>query len=462
MDHKTARAVLDEHQQGHVLKFWDKLDDAQQARLLGQIESLDFKALERIRSILAGGTSAVHAAAGPMTPAPVLALRANEAEEPRRTGEAALAKGEVGVILVAGGQGTRLGYDGPKGTYALAPLSNASLFEIHARKILALERRHDASIPLYIMTSQANDADTRQFFKQHAFFGLTPDRVKFFTQGMLPAFWPDGRLVLEGPDRLFLAPDGHGGVLSALDRTGMLADMKRRGVTTLFFFQVDNPLVEIAEPVFIGLHVARGSEMSVKVCAKRDAAEGLGVVVLRDGRHAVVEYTELTDQQKNARQPDGELLFKYGSVAIHIFSRTFLEREAAAGLPLHQAHKKVPFCDETGTTRKPAAANAFKFEKFIFDALPDATRPLILEFAREDEFSPVKNAEGNDSPATARLAMIEKAARWLAACGVKMPRDAGGQPVYRLEIDPVYANSADELKQRLPPGFEIGGDALLK
>ena len=462
MDYKTAKTIFEKHHQGHVLRFWKQLDAAQQARLMGQLESLDFGTVERIRAILSDAVPPAHSSAGPLTPAPVLALQAGETANPRRLGEEAIEKGQVGVILVAGGQGTRLGYDGPKGTYALAPLSNASLFEIHSRKILALERRHGASIPFYVMTSQANDDATRAFFERHAFFGLAPERVKFFTQGMLPAFWPDGRLVLEGPDRLFLAPDGHGGVLSALEREGLLADMKTRGVTTLFYFQVDNPLVDIADPVFIGLHVGRGSEMSVKVCAKRDPAEGLGVVVVRQGRHAVVEYTELTEQQKTARQPDGELLFKYGSVAIHIFSRTFLEREIAAGLPLHQAHKKVPFCDEGGTPRKPEAANAFKFEKFIFDALPDAARPLILEFAREDEFAPVKNAEGNDSPATARLAMIEKAARWMKACGVKMPRDTQGRPVHRLEIDPVFANSAEELKQRLPPGFEIRGDTLLK
>lgn len=462
MDYSGAREILEKHQQWHVLQFWNRLDAAQRARLLRQIEAMDFRAVESIRAMLAKGAGTAHAAAGTLAPAPVLSLRPGDAAGARRAGEEAIRKGQVGVILVAGGQGTRLGYDGPKGTYALAPVSNASLFAIHARKILSLEQRLGGEIPFYIMTSEANDADTRQFFAQNGCFGLGPDRVKFFIQGMLPAFWPDGRMVLEGPDRLFLAPDGHGGVLAALERTGMLADMKTRGVTTLFYFQVDNPLVAIADPVFVGLHVERGAEMSVKVCAKRDPSEGVGVVALRDGRHAVVEYTELTDQQKNARQPDGELLFKHGSVAIHIFSRAFLERETAAGLPLHQAHKKVPYCDGQGVTRKPEAPNAYKFEKFIFDALPDAARPLILEFAREDEFSPVKNAEGNDSPATSRLAMVEKAARWLEACGVTVPRDAKGRVLHRLEIDPVFANSPEELKQKLSKGFEIRSDVLLK
>jgi UDP-N-acetylglucosamine/UDP-N-acetylgalactosamine diphosphorylase len=242
----------------------------------------------------------------------------------------------------------------------------------------------------------------------------------------------------------------------------MLADMRRRGLTTLFYFQVDNPMVDVAAPAFIGLHLRRKAEMSLKVCAKRDPAEGLGVVVERGGCHAVVEYTELTEAQKNERRADGDLLFKYGSVAIHVFSLAFLERETSAGLPLHLAHKKVPYCGDDGVTVKPATANACKFEKFIFDALPDAANPQVLAFAREDEFAPVKNAEGSDSPETARAAMAEKAARWLAACGVPVPRDAAGRLTVRLEIDPAYANTADELKARLPKGFAISGDVWLK
>ena len=312
------------------------------------------------------------------------------------------------------------------------------------------------------MTSEGNDADTRKFFEENRYFGLTPDRVKFFIQGTLPAFLPDGRMVLEKPGNLFAAPDGHGGILSALDRRGMLADMKKRKLTTLFYFQVDNPMVDIADPVFVGMHLQRRADMSLKVCAKRDANEGLGITVVRDGRYSVVEYIEFTAEQKNARRPDGELVFKFGSVAIHIFSLEFLVKETSAGLPLHQAHKKVPFCDDQGVTVKPEKPNAYKFEKFIFDALPDAQEALILEFAREDEFAPLKNAGGEDSPETCRMAMMEKSARWMAACGVKAPRDAKGALAVKIEIDPVYAHDASTLAARLPKGFEITGDVLLK
>lgn len=461
MTFQEARLQLEKHGQGHVLKHWELLTATQRASLLAQIESLDFKTIDQIRSLLREGSGDV-VERGVMTPAPVVKLDPADAAVAIDLGERALRAGQVGVILVAGGQGTRLGFDGPKGTYPLAPVSQASLFEIHARKILALERLYQSGIPFYIMTSEGNDADTRRFFEANHYFGLAPERVKFFVQGTLPAFTPEGHVIMESPGKLFSAPDGHGGILAALDRRGMLADMKQRGLTTLYYFQVDNPLVDIADPAFVGWHLHRRAEMSLKVCAKRDAGEGLGVTVVRGGRYAVVEYIELSDGQKNARGPDGELVFKFGSVAIHIFSLDFLIREASAGLPLHQAHKKVPFCNDNGITVKPEKANAFKFEKFIFDALPDAREALILEFAREEEFAPVKNAEGNDSPETSRAAMQEKYARWFGACGVEVPRDAQGRISVGIEIDPVYAHNAATLSARLPEGFVITGDVLLK
>ena len=284
MQYQEAKRVLDQHGQGHVLRFWSQLDATQQAGLLDQIAGLDFATISRVPSLLKTGGGA-GSASGPMIPAPVVSAAAGETVVPQSLGEAALRANQVGVILVAGGQGTRLGYDGPKGTYRLASLTGASLFEIHARKILALERQYQAQIPFYIMTSEGNDADTRSFFEANRYFGLTPDRVKFFVQGTLPAFLPDGRMVLESPGKLFAAPDGHGGILSALDRRGMLADMTKRGLTTLFFFQVDNALVDIADPVFVGFHLQRKAEMSLKVCSKIDPEDGMGVTVIRDGRY---------------------------------------------------------------------------------------------------------------------------------------------------------------------------------
>lgn len=459
MTHAEALARLTAQRQEHVLAHWNALTPADRASLLTQIETLDFAVINSLRTLL----EAHEATAPAASPEPGQATTLSDAERRAAAAEGAdaIQAGKVGVILVAGGQGTRLGFDGPKGTYAIAPLSGASLFEIHARKITALERRFGASIPFYVMTSEANDAPTRAFFAAHSHFGLSPERVLFFTQGMLPALFPDGRLVLEGPGKLFMGPDGHGGILQALHKKGMLDDMKRRGVDTLFYFQVDNPLVDIADPAFIGLHRGSRSQFSLKVCAKRDPAEGLGAIT-RNGSAGlrIVEYTELTQAQKEARTPGGDLLFKYGSVAIHAFSLDFLAATARSGLPLHMAHKKVPYFD--GAPRSPDKPNAFKFEKFIFDALPLANPALALEFDRAEEFSPVKNAAGADSPDTTRRDMGRKFACWLESCGVTVPRLPAGDPAFPIEIDPRYASCPDELRDRLPKDFKVEGPVWLK
>jgi len=456
---QNARERLEAHGQGHVLRFWDQLDEEQRAGLLRQIDQLDFAAIKRMRALL--NASGEHGTTGTIEPAPVELLEGAERDGAGAAGAQSIREGNVGVVVVAGGQGSRLGYDGPKGAYRIGPLSDAPLFQIHAHKILALEKKHDAAIPFYVMTSQANDAATRAFFDEHDYFGLARERVLFFAQGMWPALNPQGAIILDRPDHIFMSPDGHGGIVAALQKEGMLDDMRARGVRTLFYFQVDNPMVEIADPVFVGFHESRDCEISIKVCAKRDADEPIGVVVVRDGRHAVVEYTELTDGQKNEQAPDGRLKFLYGSVAIHIFSRGFLELQAAADLPLHLAHKKVPYCDDSGETLGPDQPNAYKFEKFIFDAIPNAERTANLVFAREDEFSPVKNSEGEDSPATARQDMMLKHARWLETCGIAIPRTPTGELAHRIEIEPLHALGPEELRDRLVPGFEIGGDLLL-
>ncbi len=457
MTYEEAIALLTRHGQAHVLAHWDTLPAEARPVLLNQIESLDFTVIASMKAMLSQPPDK----RDDPEPGPALTPTSEERVAAARLGADALRSGKVGVILVAGGQGTRLGFDGPKGTYPLAPLSNASLFEIHARKIAALEQRFNATVPFYVMTSEANDADTRAFFRDHNNFGLSADRVLFFIQGMLPALFPDGRLVMEAPGHLFMGPDGHGGILQALQRTHMLANMKERGLETLFYFQVDNPLIEIADPAFIGLHRERAAQFSLKVCAKRDPGEGIGVIV-RHGQSglSIVEYTELTEEQKRAVTPSGDLMFKYGSVAIHLFSLDFLIATAEAGLPLHKAHKKVPFFDGDRLIA-PEKPNAFKFEKFIFDALPLAERALALEFDRADEFAPVKNATGADSPDTARRAMADKFARWFEACGVVVPRDAAGNPIHKIEIDPLYASNADELRRRLAKGFVITGDTYL-
>ena len=459
-DLKILRNQLLQHGQDPIFRFWDRLSDDQKRGLLAQAETLDLDAVDRMVALLReppaiGDTRRVE-------PAEVLEPTDAEQRQARALGEQALRAGHVGVLLVAGGQGSRLGYDGPKGCYPIGPVTDGPLFAIHALKVMALEQTYGAHVPFYIMTSEANDAATREFFSQHNTFGLTPDRVKFFKQGMWPALSTEGRIVLETPGRLFMSPDGHGGILTALRRNGMLKDMSDRGLTTLFYFQVDNPLVEIADPVFLGVHLASQSDVSVKVCEKRDPDEGLGVIALVNGRSAIVEYTELTHEEKHERVANGQLRFRYGSVAIHVFSLDFLKRMAEADLPLHIAHKKVPVCDDSGRPIIPDKPNAYKFEKFIFDVLPMAERTVNLAFKREDEFSPVKNASGNDSPDMARRDMTLKFARWLQAVGVKVPRDADGNPIHPIEINPVFALTPEQLAVKVSPDLTIRGPLYLK
>lgn len=461
MTYDDAVALLDCHNQTHVLRFWHDLEAGARDALLGQIEELDFRAIARMTAMLKARDDRSVSDA-PMEPAAVEELAGAAAAPYIAQGEAALAAGEVGVLLVAGGQGSRLGYEGPKGCYPVGPVSDASLFQFHARKILALERKYGGDVPFYIMTSQVNDAATRTFFAEHGYFGLNAERVKFFTQGMWPALDPDGRIILDAPGHIFMSPDGHGGTLSALERTGVLADMQARALTTVYYFQVDNPLVEIADPAFVGLHLDRAAELSIKVCAKRDPDEGLGVVVNRGAETLIVEYTELTEEQKQARLADGNLRFRYGSVAIHLFALEFLKREAVAAMPLHLAHKKVPYCADDGTLVKPTEPNAYKFEKFIFDALPDADPVVNLAFDRRIEFSPVKNAEGSDSPATCRRDLSTKWAGWLDACGKVVPRDADGYALHAIEIDPCFALNARELAARLPDDLDVSGPVSLQ
>ena len=437
MNYIEASKVLASCGQEHLLAYWKKLSKKEQSALLGQIAAIDPKDLKRCREALGKGGDVIDSSKGV---APKVAnLKGAALAKAVAAGEKELRAGKVAALLVAGGQGSRLGYDGPKGCYSIGPVSGAPLFYFHARKILARSIRYGASIPFYVMTSEANNAATVACFEENDYFGLNPEDVFFFTQGMWPGMTKDGKVILDAPGHVFMSPDGHGGLLAALKRSGALADMKKRGIRSVFFFQVDNPLVEIADPAFIGHHVLEKSEYSLKLCAKRDPYEKVGMPMRFGSVYRMVEYTEMTDEQCNRRSKNGELYFKYGSPAIHVFDRAFLEREASKPMPLHLAFKKIPTV-ENGKVVKPAEPNGYKFEKFIFDILPNARRAAFLAFEQKDEFSPVKNAEGADSPDTCRADMRAKWMKWLNEAGVEVPAD---MPV---EIDPVYALDASDIK----------------
>jgi UDP-N-acetylglucosamine/UDP-N-acetylgalactosamine diphosphorylase len=335
------------------------------------------------------------------------------------------------------------------------------LFQIHAEKILALARRHGRTVPLYIMTSPENHEVTQAFFESHGRFGL--EHVRFFTQGQMPAVdRTTGKVLLASKDRVALSPDGHGGTLAALAAPGpgatasCLDEMRELGVRTLFYFQVDNPLVRIAEASFIGLHREADAEVSFKVVERLAPEEKLGVVVAVDGRPQVIEYSDLPAELAGKRVLEGSLELWAGSIAVHILERSFIERLVTEErLPFHRALKKVSYVDETGQKIKPAEPNGVKFEQFIFDALPRAQRFAMVETDRAGEFEPLKNAVGPDSPATVHQRMSDQFANWLEQAGAVVPRRPDGSVPFGIEISPLFALDATELKSKIEPGMVV-------
>jgi UDP-N-acetylglucosamine/UDP-N-acetylgalactosamine diphosphorylase len=442
--------------QEHVLRWWTELSAAEQAKLADQIQQIDMPSLRALAEKRA--ESAHRWTTEEVLPAPVLTLPQTVPERlaERRAhdrGEAALRAGHVAVLVVAGGQGSRLGFDGPKGAFPIGPVSGATLFQILCEKVLAIRRRYDGSLPLLLMTSEQNDSQTREFFAKHDHFGLPASEVTFFPQGTMPAIDAGtGKLLLSAKGELAVSPDGHGGLLAALVRHQILKQLKQRGVRWLFYCQVDNPLLRVADATYLGQHIEAGADMSLKVVEKNGPREAVGNVVRRHGRLQIIEYSELPDALAEPRDASGRLAIWAGSTAIHVFSIPFLERLAADPelLPFHVALKKVPFIDAAGDPVTPNAPNALKFEKFIFDALPLAANALAVETRRTDEFEPLKNTTGEYSPRTVRQAMIRLHAEWLGQAGVEVPRDSAGQPIFPAEISPRYADSAEELCRKSP------------
>ena len=427
MNYAKAEKLLKSCGQEHVLAYWKKLSAKERSSLLQQIATIDPKSVKSCAAALKAGGAVVDSSKG-LAPK-VAELKGAALKKAIQAGEKELSCGRVAALLVAGGQGSRLGYDGPKGCYSIGPVTGAPLFAFHARTILARSLRYGKPIPFYVMTSEANNAATVKCFKDNGYFGLNPKDVFFFTQGMWPGMTKEGKIILDKPGHVFMSPDGHGGLLAALKRSGALQDMKKRGIKSVFFFQVDNPLVEIADPAFIGYHVQMKSEYSLKLCAKRDPFEKVGMPMRFGSSYRMVEYTEMIKEQC-LRKQNGRLYYLYGSPAIHVFDRAFLDREAAKAMPIHLAFKKIPMV-VGGKVVKPTDPNGYKFEKFIFDILPNAKRAAFLAFEQKNEFSPVKNAEGADSPASCKADLQAKWRRQLAEIGITLAERL------RIELDPV-------------------------
>ncbi len=331
-------------------------------------------------------------------------------------GEDLVRAGKTAAFTVAGGQGTRLGYNGPKGTLPVSPIKNKPLFQLFAEQIRGIAQKYEVTIPWYIMCSPLNLEATTSHFEKNNYYGLGKENLKFFAQGVMPATDFEGNLLLASLESLALSPNGHGGSLKALIDSGSVSDMAQRGIEHVSYFQVDNPLVSTINPLFIGLHDLQASDMSSRSLTKTGPFEKLGNFVSTGDRITIIEYSDLPEEKALEEEQDGRIKYRAGSPAIHVLRRDFIEQFASGEikLPYHRAEKKVAFLDDAGNWINPDDPNAIKFETFVFDALPLAKNPLILEADRLEEFSPVKNRTGVDSLESSQSDQIKRAKNWLA------------------------------------------------
>lgn len=454
--------------QEHLVQFWEELTPAEQARLAGQIGALDFKLFEELKKQAGAAATNAATASDHRAKWAAIAERAGAPPAMLRDGSGvpfskseAIARGEellrakqVGMILVAGGLGTRLGCNEPKGMFPIGPLSGRPLFQVIIESLLAVRKRSGAAISLYIMTSPATDEITRSFLAEHKCFGMPQEDVYFFQQATMWAVddrWE--KILLASKGELALAPDGHGGMLRAFEKSGCLADCQRRGLRYLFYGQIDNPLLQVCDPLLLGSHQLAGSEMTTQVVRKRDPLEKVGVLAQVDGRVQVIEYSDLPQQYARQTLADGTLKFWAGNMAVHVFDVALLARAAASktALPFHIAHKKTPYVNDRGERVEPEKPNAFRFERFIFDLLAEASRALVVEADPAEAFAPVKNpdAERSDNPRLAKQAMTALHRRWLRAAGATI------HDTVPVEINPLFAASPEELTKKLPAGMII-------
>ena len=466
MTEHEVKELFKSKNQEHVFKYWDELDTIEREELLEQCKSIDFDWLENRCNNVRNGIEEFRLP-NEISPAPIIALPETAAdfakrEEAIKVGTEALKSGKVGIFLVAGGQGSRLGFDGPKGCYEIGPNSNKTLFQWHAEQIKASNMRYNTTIPWYIMTSTLNHDDTIKFFKDNNYFDLGEENVMCFKQRMVPSVDNNYNLILAQKHKLAMNPDGHGGCLWALCNSGAVQNMKERGIEFLSYFQVDNPLVTIADPEFTGYHIMGHAEMSSKVLKKVSPDEKVGNICIGDGKPTVIEYSDMTDSNTNAVDNNGKLLFWAGSIAIHLINVSFVENiETSAKLPWHVAKKKIPYISENAELTSPSENNGIKFETFVFDAIPMVSNTVTMEVDREEEFAPVKNGTGVDSAESCRQLLSNRFAKWLEAAGHNVQRDKNGNSTIMIEISPLFALDEAEFVKKCPSDVEVKDGMIL-
>lgn len=403
MNIDEARKLLREHGQSQLLNYYDLLDETQRRHLLGQIEALDWRLLE---SLKAPATNAAQTQFEPLQAMRAAQIAAKEGEY-RELGLAAIRSGKVGAVLLAGGQGTRLGFDKPKGMLNVGLTRFLSLFEILVGNLRRVTGAAGCYIPFYIMTSEKNHRETVSFFEEQQYFGYPKSFIRFFQQQTAPCVDFDGKILLEGPDRIALSPNGNGGWFESLCQAGYLAEIHEQGLEWLNVFSVDNVLQSIADPIMLGAVLDSGAQSGAKVVRKASPDERVGVLCLKNGRPAVVEYYEMTEEMRYSRLTDGELAYNWGVTLNYLFRVDCLEKILHAPLPVHYAEKKIPYLDAEGRLIRPEQPNGYKFETLILDMVHLMNSCLGVEVLRSREFAPIKNKTGADSLETARALLLE-------------------------------------------------------
>ncbi|CAO0803570.1 unnamed protein product [Mucor circinelloides] len=439
---KALQTRFDNAGQGHVFKFFNEISEQEQIEFLNQIVNIDVENLNAIYDkAIEGAAAASNNEQNELQPLSqevfdsVLKQDPSTLKEWEMTGLEKIAQGKVAVILMAGGQGTRLGSSDPKGCYDINLPSGKSLFQLQAERILKVQelaqqyrREEDPAetiIPWYIMTSGPTNKPTYEFFKKNNFFGLKEQNVIFFEQGVLPCLTMDGKIILESKGKVAVAPDGNGGIYKAVQDKGVIQSLKERGIEYSHCYCVDNCLARVADPVFIGYCVSKGTDCGVKVVGKAAPEEPVGVVCVRNGKYGVVEYSEISDETAHERHADGSLKYGAANIANHFFSTAFLERVPSfqAELEYHIAKKKIKYTDlETGEQISPKSNSGMKLECFVFDVFPYAQNMSVLEVDRIEEFSPLKNAPGTgaDCPETSRRDIVSQHVRFIENAGGKV------------------------------------------
>ncbi|HCS51346.1 UDPGP type 1 family protein [Rubinisphaera sp.] len=459
----NLKNLLSQYDQSQVLNFWEQLSADQQRGLESQIQSIDF---EELKGLINQAFHKSESSINPDSISPLqnsICLPENEKDREkwahaRERGHKILDAGKVAAVLVAGGQGSRLGFDHPKGMFPIGPVTDRTLFQIFFEQLLALSNRHGVRIPYFIMTSDATHEETESFLQEHSWFGYPQEDVFLFKQGTMPAVDDKtGKILLKDPSTIAMSPDGHGGMLKAMQRANLFEEMQKRGIDYLFYHQVDNPCVSMCDPAMFGFHEEQGAEISTKVVAKREPGEKVGVLAEFDGKQSIIEYSDLLEEMAQDYDETGRLKYWAGNIAIHIMNRSLLEQLATGDsrLPVHVAHKKVPFVDDAGQQHSPDEPNAYKFERFIFDAIPRAKNPLVIETSREEEFNPVKNAEGNDSPASSQAALLARAHRWMRIARYNCDENA------KIEISPLIALEPHDLENQFTDSELAGAKIVL-